>query len=144
MKLKLEVKQPCNWFWLRGVKKARIDKCCVKCFTAIPYPEMYESTRYKEKANVSMEITPDPQVKAYYLCGVSRGFKYENNSHVVFVPCEGAILEVDTPQIYLTITDARQIHFQDYVPTPEGEYTEEQRKCRNWIFANYLLDGMPL
>ena len=36
------------------------------------------------------------------------------------------------------------IDFQSYQPHPEGEFTEEQRTCRNWIFANYLLDGMPL
>ena len=51
---------------------------------------------------------------------------------------------IENDRIRLVITDARQIDFEGYKPNPEGEFTEEQRACRNWIFANYLLDGMPL
>lgn len=144
MKVSLEIKQKCSFFWLRGIRRARIDKCCAKCFMGDIFHEIYEGTRYKEKALVELDITPDSQVKAYYLCGLSKGFKYEDNTHVAFVPCEGQNIEIDNDKIHLMITDARQIEFQSYQPTPEGEFTEEQRTCRNWIFANYLLDGMPL
>ena len=139
MKVSLEIKQKCSFFWLRGIRGARIDKCCAKCFMGDVFHEIYEGTHYKEKALVELDITPDNQVKAYYLCGLSKGFKYEDNTHVAFVPCEGQNIEIDNDK-----TDARQIEFQSYQPNPEGEFTEEQRTCRNWIFANYLLDGMPL
>lgn len=144
MKLNLEIKQKCSFFWLRGIKKARIDRCCVKCFTAEVFGEVYEQTKFRDKAFVTVDIDPNPQVKAYYLCGLSRGFKYEDNTHVAFVPEEGSVIRIDNERIHLEISDAREIHFQDYKPNPEGEFTKEQRVCRNWIFANYLLDGMPL
>lgn len=144
MKLILDVKQRCNFFWLRGIHSARIDQCCAKCFNADTFHEVYEATRYKDKAHVEVDITPDPKVKAYYLCGLSNGFKWEYNTHVAFVPDEGKTIEIDNERIHLTVTDARQIDFQGYVPNPVGEYTPQQRHCRNWIFANYLLDGQPL
>ena len=103
MRVTLDIKQKCSFFWLRGIRRARIDKC-----------------------------------------GLSRGFKYEDNTHVAFVPCAGQNIEIENDRIRLVITDARQIDFQSYKPNPAGEYTDEQRTCRNWIFANYLLDGMPL
>lgn len=144
MRLTLEIKQKCSFFWLRGIRNARIDRCCAKCFIADTYHEVYEGTRYKEKALVEKEIEPDSRIKAYYLCGLSRGFKYDDNTHVVFVPCKGQNVEIENERIHLIITDARQIEFQSYEPHPVGEFTHEQRTCRNWIFANYLLDGMPL
>lgn len=144
MKLTLEIKQKCNFFWLRGIRRARIDKCCAQCFIGEAYHEIYEGTRYKDKALVEFDIPHDDTIKAYYLCGLSRGFCYDNNTHVAFVPCEGQNIEIDNDKIRLVITDARQIDFQGYKPNPVGLFTREQRTCRNWIFANYLLDGMPL
>ena len=82
--------------------------------------------------------------KAYYLCGLSEGFVWELNTHVAFVPCADSEINIDNDRISLKITNAKRIHFGDYIPNPPGNYTEHQRTCRNWIFANYLKDGMPL
>lgn len=144
MKLDLVIKQKCSFFWLKGIKRVRIDKCCAKCFIGEDFNEVYEQTKYRDEAVVTVNIEPNPDVKAYYLCGLSRGFKYENNTHVAFVPSEGDMLQLDNERISLKIIDAREIRFQDYKPDPEGEYTNDQRTCRNWIFANYLKDEMPL
>ena len=144
MKLTLDIKEPCNFFWLRGIRRARIDQCCAKCFIGDAFHEIYEQTHFAKKAHVEFEIPADATIRAYYLCGLSRGFVYANNTHVAFNPSPGDRIIKDTSLIHLEITDAREIQFQDYVPHPTGEYTDEQRSCRNWIFANYLLDGMPL
>lgn len=144
MKLILEVKQRCNFFWLRAIRNVRIDKCCAQCFIGEKYNEVYEKTHFKDKALVELDIEPDIRVKAYYLCGLSCGFVWGNNTHVAFVPCKGKNIDIENDKIKLQIIDAREIHFQDYVPHPEGFFTKEQRSCRNWIFANYIKDGMPL
>ena len=144
MKLNLEIKQKCSFFWLKGIKRIRIDQCCAKCFIGENFNEVYDQTKYRDKAVVVVDIEPNPEVKAYYLCGLSKGFKYENNTHVAFVPAEGNFVVINNERIHLEITDAREIHFQDYKPNPEGEYTDDQRACRNWIFANYIKDEMPL
>lgn len=144
MKFTLEIKRRCSFFWLRGIRSVRIDKCCAECFIGEKFHEVYDNTRFKDHALVEFDIEPDSRVKAYYLCGLSRGFRYNDNTHIAFVPCEGQNIEIDNDKIRLVITNARQIDFQGYKPNPEGEYTKEQRTCRNWIFANYILDGMPL
>lgn len=144
MKFTLEIKKRCSFFWLRGIQRVRIDKCCAECFIGTKFHEVYEKTRFKDHALVELDIPEDSTVKAYYLCGLSRGFRYDDNTHVAFVPCKGQNIEIANDKIRLVITDARQIDFQGYKPDPEGEYTKEQRTCRNWIFANYILDGMPL
>lgn len=144
MKLTLEVKRKYSFFWLRAIRNVRIDKCCAKCFIGHPFHEVYEATRFKDKAIVELDIKPETYVKAYYLCGLSLGFKYDENTHVAFVPAQEETIEIDNERIALKITDARRIDFESYKPSPEGEYTEEQRTCRNWIFANYIRDRMPL
>lgn len=142
MRMILDIKQKCSFFWLRAIKNVRLDKCCAQCFIGTPYHEIYEQTRYKETAHVEFDIPISADVKAYYLCGLSRGMKYENNTHVAFVPCDGENIIIDNDRIHLEIENARKIEFEGYKPNPEGEYTHEQRTCRNWIFANYLKDGM--
>ena len=144
MRLTLDIKKRCPFFWLRAIRSVRIDKCCAQCFIGDKFNEVYEKTRFKDKAHVEVDIAPDNKVKAYYLCGLSKGWVWNNNTHVAFVPCEGQTITIDNDKIHLEITDARQIDFQGYKPDPEGEYTLEQRTCRNWIFANYIRDGMPL
>ena len=144
MKVILDLKKPCNFFWLRAIKRVRIDTCCAKCFIGDKYNEVFEQTRYKDNAHIELDIEPDKEVKAYYLCGLSRGWVYDQNTHVAFVPCIGQSITIDNDKIHLSITDARQIDFQHYTPSPKGIFTQEQRQCRNWIFANYILDGMPL
>ena len=144
MHVSLTIKTKCSFFWLRAIRRVRIDKCCAQCFIGDKFNEVYEKSYYKDSANIELDIEPDTQVKAYYLCGLSRGMKYENNTHVAFVPCASQNILVDNDRIQLEITNAKLINFQGYRPNPVGEYTNEQRACRNWIFANYLLDGMPL
>lgn len=144
MKLLLEIKQKCNFFWLRAIRDVRIDKCCAKCFIGEAFSEIFNRSRYKDRALIEFDIPMRNNIKAYYLCGLSKGFKYENNTHVAFVPCNDQNIIIDNDLIHLEITNARQINFQNYVPHPVGDYTQEQRTCRNWIFANYLRDGMPL
>ena len=142
MRLKLEIKQKCSWFWLRTIQKVRIDKCCTGCFIGKKDDRVYEATRFKSYALVDIDIQEDLKAVAYYLCGISRGMRWENNTHIAFIPRLGSRIEVKNDKIGLIITDAYEIKFQQYKPNPEGEFTQQQRKCRNWIFANYVRDGM--
>lgn len=141
MRLILEVKRYHNFFWLRKIKSCRIDACCIGCFKADKDSRVYNKTKYKKYALLDIEVEESKGILAYYLCGISAGSKYENNTHVAFIPSPGNTIRINNKQIGLVITDAKEIPFQKYRPNPPGEYTEEQRKCRNWIFANYVLDG---
>lgn len=144
MRLHLEIRKKCNFFWLRDIRDVDISQCCAKCFIGGKDSRVYYGTLHKSKAVLDIEIQQHPDAKAYYLCGLSDGFRWAMNTHVAFVPEKGSEICIDNDRIYLKITNARRIHFWDYTPNPPGFYTKQQRTCRNWIFANYIMDGMPL
>lgn len=144
MRLRLEILQKCNFFWLRDIRDVDITKCCAKCFIGGKDSRVYNGTRYASSGVVDIEIKKVKSAKAYYLCGLSSGYRWELNTHVAFVPDPQSEVRIKNERFDLTITNARRIHFWDYVPNPPGIFSEEQRGCRNWIFANYLKDGRPL
>jgi hypothetical protein len=144
MHLRLEIRKKCNFFWLRDIRDVDISQCCAKCFIGEKDNRVYYGTLQKSSAVVDIIVKQSPRAKAYYLCGLSEGFVWELNTHVAFVPDSNSEIHIDNDRIKLDITNARRIHFWDYVPNPPGIYTKQQRTCRNWIFANYLKDGMPL
>ena len=144
MRLSLEIRKKCNSFWLRDIRDVDITQCCAKCFIGQNDSRVYYATLHKAEAVVDILVQQSPKAKAYYLCGLSDGFVWALNTHVAFVPDRNSEIHIDNDRIKLDITNARRIHFWDYVPNPQGVFTKQQRTCRNWIFANYIKDGMPL
>ena len=144
MRLRLEIRKKCNFFWLRDIRDVDITQCCAKCCIGQKDNRVYYATLHKAEAVVEILVQQSPKAKAYYLCGLSDGFVWALNTHVAFVPDRNSEIHIDNDRIKLDITNARRIHFWDYVPNPQGVFTKQQRTCRNWIFANYIKDGMPL
>ena len=144
MHLRLEIRKKCNFFWLRDIRDVDISQCCAKCFIGAKDNRVYYGTLHKSRAVVELDVIQHPAAKAYYLCGLSDGFVWELNTHVAFVPDSNSEVHVDNDRLKLDITNARRIYFWDYVPEPLGNFTNQQRHCRNWIFAHYVKDGMPL
>ena len=145
MKVSLDIKRASQFFWLCKIRSVDISRCCKKCFRGESEGRLYHGTAYGQTPRfIELEVEPAKKYVAYYLCGLSAGFKYENNTHVAFAHVPGELLQVETEQIKLEISNAKRIDFEgaDYTPEPPGEYTDEQRACRNWIFANYIRDGM--
>lgn len=141
MHMRLEIRRKCNFFWLRAIRDVNINECCAKCFIGEKDNRVYYGTLHKTRAVVDIDVQQYPGIKAYYLCGLSEGFAWEQNTHVAFVPELNSHITIDNKKIKLEISNARRIHFWDYVPNPPGIFTENQRKCRNWIFANFVKDG---
>ncbi len=129
---------------MRDIRDVDISQCCAKCFIGEKDNRVYYGTLHKEKAVVDIEVIQNLLAKAYYLCGLSDGFVWALNTHVAFVPDVNSEIHILNDRIKLDITNARRINFWDYTPNPQGNYTQNQRTCRNWIFANYIKDGMPL
>ena len=146
MKMHLEIKKPCEFFWLRRIEAVDISQCCMKCFPGVSDNRVYAASKSAPTV-IDLEIEQSDSLippLAYYLCGLAKNWEYAKNTHVAFNPSVGDTVDVETDQIKLIITDAKQIHFENYKPNPEGVFTKRQRTCRNWIFANYIKDGMPL
>ena len=135
MKLTLDIKRGCPCFCLSRVRNARTDRHGARCLIGDRVHEVYEQTRHKT-GHVELDLPDNPRVKAYYLCGEK---PHDEGAHVAFVPCENQSILIDNKWFRLTITNARQVDFSGYQPRTEGELAD-----RPWVFANYLLDGMPL
>ncbi|MBQ8133548.1 MAG: hypothetical protein IJ711_00030 [Lachnospiraceae bacterium] len=144
MHLTLDTKKYHEFFWLRSIRHVNIHACCAECFIGNRDGRVYWNTLRKADAHIDIEIDNDPKAVAYYLCGLSAGYNWHENIHIAFVPAAGETIEIDNASIHVTITNARRIEFQDYKPNPRGYFTPKQRTCRNWIFANYINDGMLL
>ena len=142
MHLTLEVKRYHEFFWLRTISAVNINQCCAKCFIGQRDMRVYDQTLRRAYEIVDIDVLESKKALAYYLCGLSAGYNWHENTHIAFNPAHGETVEVDNPNIRLTITDATRINFFDYKPNPQGHFTERQRRCRNWIFANYIQDGM--
>ena len=141
MHLTLEVKRYHEFFWLRDIRAVDISQCCAKCFIGGKDNRVYYGTLHKSSAVVDIDVRQYKRALAYYLCGLSKGYEWAQNTHVAFIPAPGELIEVDDQNIRLKITDAKRINFFNYMPNPPGYYTRKQRTCRNWIFANYIRDG---
>lgn len=144
MRLRLELKRRCELFWLKDIRDVNISECCAKCFIGEYDPNFWNATHGKSEGVIDIIVKQHPLAKAYYLCGLSDGYVYGLNTHVAFVPDENSEIHIENDRIKLDITNARRINFWGYKPNPEGKYTQKQKTCRNWIFANYIKDGMPL
>mgnify|MGYP007101847114 CR=1 FL=1 len=142
MHLTLYVKRYHEFFWLRDIRKVDINQCCAKCFIGNRDMRVYSQTYHRQGETVDIEVQQSEKALAYYLCGLSAGFNWYQNTHVAFNPAYGENIEIDNPNIHLIITDAHEIRFQQYQPNPCGDFSQRQRRCRNWIFANYIRDGM--
>jgi hypothetical protein len=140
--MKLDVKRYHEFFWLRDIRGVNIYECCAKCFQGGTDNRVYYGTLNKPRALIDIEVKEHPKAVAYYLCGLSAGFNWHENTHVAFVPAPGEKVVVDNDNIGLVISDARRVDFAGYVPNPPGQFTVKQRTCRNWIFANYIRDGL--
>lgn len=118
MHLTLEVKRYHEFFWLHDIRRVDITKCCVECFIGGRDGRVYWGTLHKQTAHIDIEVIENPKVVAYYLCGLSAGYNWHQNTHVAFVPALGETVHIDNANIRLTITDAKRIDFADYKPNP--------------------------
>ena len=142
MRLKLKVKRYHEFFWLRSIRAVNIYKCCAECFIGERDSRVYHGTLHQPQAEIDIEVNKDPKAVAYYLCGLSASYNWYQNTHVAFIHSPGDKVYIDNDNICLEITDAKRIEFENYKPNPRGYFTSRQRYCRNWIFANYINDGL--
>ena len=138
MKFNLKVKSKFAFFRLRGIYGTRINESNINCLKDYNFTKVYDQTRLKEKALVTLNMLSDPRVKVYYLYGIA--LRQLENVYYAFVPCAGHKVEIETDELTLQIDNARQIHFRDYKPV--GDFTDKQRSSLHWLPAKYIEDSM--
>lgn len=76
----------------------------------------------------------------YYLCGVSRPYKWKNNFHLAFRRKNGSNIECSDNGVSVVIEGAERLPIDDKYNNPSDSHyrTESYSTCRNWQFANYF------
>jgi hypothetical protein len=93
---------------------------------------------YSKAVNTNLQVLNNHKLyaypaKIYYLCGVSKPYKWANNFHLAFEYCLGEKVVVNRNGIIIVIENARELPIR-VVPqsiTDKKEFTT----CRNWQFA---------
>ena len=86
MRLVLDVKRYHEFFWLRSIRGVNIYKCCAECFTGDRDSRVYWGTLRQATSHIDIEVKEHPKAVAYYLCGLSAGYNWYENTHIAFVP----------------------------------------------------------
>lgn len=128
---KFESSRAWMYLWLKAIKGFNLDNHCARALTG-PY-----EPRDNMAAGVELKDS-----KVYYLCGVSKPYRWDENFHLAFQHKPGHILHINEKGLEVVIRDAEQIIFpalsKGEATHPKGDQREFYT-CRNWQFAYQML-----
>ena len=132
LKLDMTVSSPFRYLWLKHVTGVSLSKHCASCL----------------KGEYSKDVGPNiPQVSGlelpdgvWYLCGVSKPYRWDRNFHLAFHDCPGKIFTFEWNGIAVRIEGAEHLPISEEFIDPSDPNAEkrEYRTCRNWQFAHWL------
>ena len=128
-----------NWMYLWGkyVTGINLDFHCAKSLEGY-----YSKKIYKDKASESDIKLDEYNSNIFYLCGVSKPYKWNDNFHLALRYKEGNNLIINRNGLYLEIENAEElpIIFDINKCNHKNKYNKNFATCRNWQFANIYKD----
>ena len=127
------------YLWLKYVRGFNPNQCCAKSLVG---PFCHKIVKGMGPISIVLDEEEPGSYDYVYLCGVSDGFRMENNLHLAAkpveqkprddVPCAEA---VTYKGVHVAILGAEKI---DILPLtdPDDAPTERQAACRNYQFAH--------
>lgn len=126
------VKGDFKYLWLKSVEDVDLSKHCARCLSGV----------YDDRVNAKLKEAHDLELDGdvYYLCGVSRPYKWENNFHLAFRRKNSSNIECSDNGVSVVIEGAERLPIDDKYNNPSDSHyrTESYSTCRNWQFANYF------
>lgn len=124
-----------SYLWLKYIDGFELQNHCAKCLLG-HYSNIFE---YGKKVQYVADRKLDEftsKLNLYYLCGVTRPYKWVNNLHVAFRYKKGSIIDYTFNKTHVRIKDAEQINIKqlDYRGVLHGNESA-YNTCRNWRFA---------
>ncbi len=131
----LQTSSQFRYLWLKYVTGIDLEQHCAKCLLG----------NYSKHVGVTvespLELTLDEYpAQAFYLCGVSKPYRWSNNFHLAFVFKKGSLLEVDELGVRVEIRDAKRISITQREYDHPLAVNPIYRTCRNWQFAHIFKD----
>jgi hypothetical protein len=123
--------------WLKAVRTVDLTQHCIESFTG-------ERIDVDRKAGFQrVDLTEHMPAPAFYLCGVSYPYVWENNAHALLLPAPGEEHDViDQPGLDLVLVGLRAVpealgdEFIDWSHPKSGQRLFHT--CRNWRAAHFL------
>lgn len=129
---KMDISGRFNYLWLKYVTGVNLNVHCAKCLRG-----NYSSYVNPAANNLEELVLDEHDGKYFYLCGVSKPYKWINNFHLAFIYKPGSVIKAERNGISITIRDAEEITIK---PVPAGfEHRNKDNPsfytCRNWQFG---------
>lgn len=130
--LEMTVTKPFRYLWLKSVTGVSLSAHCARCLKGT-YDERI-GPDVIELNNITLHGD------LYYLCGVSKPYRWENNFHLAFKRKDGATLRYSDNGISVIIENAERIEITaDAIDHSLPQAAKKEFcTCRNWQFANWL------
>jgi hypothetical protein len=95
-----------KYLWLKVVNAVNLD---VHCYNSLVGYPLHTNNRVRQ------QWLTLPVGRAYYLCGVTEPYRWEQNTHLMWVPDPDATqpMTVTTPSLSVTMTGLRQVPITD-------------------------------
>ena len=123
-----------NWMYLWGkyVTGVNLENHCAKSLLG-----NYSKKIDKNKASESNIKLDEFNSDIFYLCGVSKPYKWNENFHLAIRYKEGNNIVINRNGLYLEIENAEElpIIFDINKCTHEKKNKKDFTTCRNWQFA---------
>ena len=128
-----------SYLWLKYVTGFNLEQHCARCLLG-EYSSAFQFGR--QTTALHNEELNEHAARYYYLCGVTKPYRWIKNLHVAFEYAEGEALEYKDDKTYILIENARQIPIvaQKQYMTSHGE-NPSYNTCRNWRFAYQMTYG---
>lgn len=132
---KLEIYGDFRYLWMKYVNAFNLTTHCAGCLVGEYEPNVSPNLMRLDDFKLNRF-----NAEYYYLCGVSKPYKWENNFHLAFKYKQGSSIQVKRNGIFIKIQDAEEIIIQNlgvekYSSLTQNGHKKEFRTCRNWQFA---------
>ncbi len=130
----LKVTASFSYIWFKYVTGVNLDVHCAKCLLGEYSTHINNKTLLIQNLVMNEEISP-----AYYLCGVSKPYKWVNNFHLAFVYSSNSTIVKNENGIEVVILNAKEISITKIDMQNNSSpyrFKPEYNTCRNWQFAN--------
>lgn len=139
--IKFETRKCFSYLWLKYITGFNLDEHCARCLLG-EYSSLFPYGKVVKKIN-DKELN-EHDAKYYYLCGVSKPYKWIENLHIAFKYKAGAMIDYDDGKTRVLIQDAEQIEIKEQ-PVYRARYGDyaAYNTCRNWRFAYQIINNCP-
>ncbi len=131
----ITVTAPMTYLWLKYVTGVDLSQHCAKGLIGAYSKHIKADLSHAE--NIDLNEAP---ANIFYLCGVSKPFRWVKNFHLAFRHKEGETLEFKSNGVHVVIENAERITFSadDIAPDDPNAHKKAYSTCRNWQFAHKI------